>query len=75
MIDYKTLGNVLKGTQFYDFIEEVKLNVADIRKPVNVKPEIQVEVRVAVCEVIDEMIISKLKVNVETEEKGEDNWQ
>ena len=74
MIDYKVLSASLKGSKIYEFLEEVKHNVADIRKPINVKPEIEVEVRRAVCEVIDEMIIARLKVSEETESKGNDNF-
>lgn len=75
MIDYKSLGAILKGTQFYDFLEEVKLNIADIRKPINVKPEIQIEVRVAVCEVIDDLIIQRLKTAEDNTAKIEDNYK
>ena len=74
MIDIKALSATLKGTKIYEFLEEVKLNVADIRKPINVKPEIEIEVRKAVCEVIDDMIIQRLKTT-DTPEKAEDNWQ
>jgi len=75
MIDIKSLSATLKGTQFYDFLEDVKLNVADIRRPINIKPEIEIEVRKAVCEVIDDMIIQRLKTADEPTEKAEDNWQ
>ncbi|NCB02567.1 MAG: hypothetical protein EOM67_10425 [Spirochaetia bacterium] len=75
MIDLKSLSASLKGTQLYDFLEEVKMNVADIRKPINVPPEMEVSVRKAVCEVIDDMIIQRLKTADEPTEKAEDNWQ
>lgn len=74
MIDYKVLSASLKGTRIYEFLEEIKQNVADIRKPINVKPELEVAVRKAVCEVIDDMIIAKLKVSEATESKGDDNY-
>jgi len=75
MIDYKALSAGMENTQLYDFLEEVKLKVADIRKPINVKPEIEIEVRKAVCEVIDDLVIQRLKTANDTQEKADDNWQ
>lgn len=75
MIDLKSLSATLKGTQLYDFLDEVKLNVADIRKPINCSPELEIQLRKAVCEVIDDMIIQRLKTANDTGEKNEDNWQ
>ena len=74
MIDYKALSAGMENTQLYDFLEEVKLSVADIRRPINVKSEIEVEVRKAVCEVIDDLIIQRLKT-ADTPDKADDNWQ
>jgi len=75
MIDLNALSKTLEGTQLYPFLEEVKMQVADIRRPINIKPEIEIEVRKAVCEVIDDMIIQRLKTADEPTEKAEDNWQ
>lgn len=75
MIDLKSLSASLKGTQLYDFLEEVKATVSDVRQPiVYTKPEIEIEVRKAVCDVIDGIIIQRLKT-AENIEKAEDNWQ
>ena len=73
MIDIKTLSASLKGSKIYDFLEEVKLSVADIRKPITVKPEIEIEVRKIVCAVIDDLIIQRLKT-ADNPEKADDNW-
>lgn len=75
MIDLKSLSANLKGTQIYEFLEEIKLGVADVRRPLNIKPEIEIEVRKALCEVIDEMIIRRLKTADNSPEKNTDNWQ
>lgn len=75
MIDLKSLSANLKGTQIYEFLEEIKLGVADVRRPLNIKPEIEIEVRKALCEVIDEMIIRRLKTADNPPEKNTDNWQ
>ena len=73
MIDIKTLSASLKGTQLYDFLEEVKLQAADVRNPITVKPEIEIEVRKIVCAVIDDLIIQRLKT-ADNPEKADDNW-
>ena len=75
MIDLKSLSANLKGTQIYEFLEEIKLGVADVRRPLNIKPEIEIEGRKALCEVIDEMIIRRLKTADNSPEKNTDNWQ
>jgi hypothetical protein len=61
MIDIKALSATVKNTQIYAFLDEVKMAVADIRRPINVKSEIEIEVRKAVCEVIDDLIVQRLK--------------
>lgn len=61
-----------KGTYLLPYLEKVKGHVSDIRNPINVKPEIENEVRLAVCELLDELIINKFKVlngEVETQEE------
>ena len=73
MIDYKTLSASLEGSQLYEFLEEVKYKVADVRTPLNVENEIAV--RKAVCETIDELIIQRLKTANNPIEKTQDNWQ
>jgi len=75
MINLKALSASVKNTKLFDFLEEVKMSVADIRKSINVKPEIEIEVRKAVCEVIDDMILQRLKTIEDTPEKADDNWQ
>lgn len=75
MISLKDLSKTIEHTQLYEFLEEVKMQVADIRKPINVKPEIEVEVRKAVCEVIDDMIIQRLKTADAEKINGADNWE
>jgi hypothetical protein len=75
MIDIKKLSATIKGTQLYDFLEEVKLSVADIRNSLPVSPELEIAVRKAVCEVIEDKVIQRLKTADDPIEKGEDNWQ
>lgn len=75
MIDLKSLSANVKGTQLYEFLDEVKLNVADIRNTLNVKPEIELEVRKALCDIIEEMIIQRLKTADNKVEKNTDNWK
>lgn len=75
MIDLKKLSTAVKGTQLYEFLESVKLGVADIRKSINVKPEIEIDVRKAVCEVIDDMIVRRLKTVDSPDKAGEDTWE
>jgi len=75
MIDLKSLSANVKGTQLYEFLDEVKLSVADIRNTLNVKPEIELEVRKALCEIIEELIIQRLKTADNKVEKNTDNWK
>lgn len=75
MIDLKTLSATVKGTQLYEFLDEVKLSVADIRRPIDVKPEIEIEVRKAVCEVIDEMIVQRLKTVDSPNSENKETWE
>lgn len=75
MIDLKSLSANVKGTQLYEFLDEVKLNVADIRNTLNVKSEIELEVRKALCDIIEEMIIQRLKTADNKVEKNTDNWK
>jgi len=42
------------------YLEEVKREVADVRNKLDVKPEIEREVRIAVCDVIDDLLVHKL---------------
>lgn len=55
-----------------DFLEYVKNQVADVRTSFNVKPENQMEVRMGVIQVIDELIINKLRKN--PKQKSEDEY-
>lgn len=73
MVDIKKLSQVLKGTQFFDYLEEVKAIISDVRKPVNVKPEIEVDVRKAVCEIIDDLFVQRLK-KINEDNKEADDW-
>jgi len=75
MIDLKSLSANVKGTQLYEFLDEVKLSVADIRNTLNIKPEIELEVRKALCEIIDDLIIQRLKTADNKVEKNTDNWK
>ena len=73
MISIKTLAASLEGSEFYDFMDEVKTKVADVRNPLKVENEIAV--RKAVCEVIDDLIIQRLKTANDTQSVGRDNWE
>lgn len=58
----------------YEFLESVKTKVADIREPMNCKPELEKDVRLAVCEVIDEMIINEIKRSSASEPTGNEEY-
>jgi alcohol dehydrogenase class IV len=56
------------------YLEEHKNKVADIRNKLNIKVEIENEVRHGIIQLLDEMI-QRLKTDKETEKKGDDNWE
>jgi len=71
-MNFKELANSPVGESLIRYIEEIQAKIADVR----FKPELTNETRIAVIEVLDKMIITKLKVlkgNKETAE-GNDDW-
>lgn len=58
----KVLSKGRSGKLLLEVCEEVKRRVADVRNPIKAKLEIQNEVRLAVIEVIDSMLVEKIKV-------------
>ena len=58
----------------YEFLDEVKTKVADVRNPMNCKPELEKDVRLAVCQVIDEMIINEIKLSSVTASTGNEEY-
>lgn len=59
----------------YEYLEFVKQQVSDIRRPMKVKPEIEKEVRLGVCEVIDDLLIKSIQHLNQELDPPEDNWR
>lgn len=70
----KGLAKGTKGTFLIEYLQRVKDDVADIRSTLKVKPEIEREVRLGICEVIDELLIEPLKRHALEKELEQDNW-
>lgn len=70
----KGLAKGTKGTFLIEYLERVKNEVADIRSELHVKPELEREVRLAVCNVIDELLIEPLKRHAQDTELPQDDW-
>ena len=68
----------LSRSSYKDFLVEytemVKTVVSDVRTPITCKPEIEKEVRLGICDIIDEYFIQKLGVLSGELDKPEDNW-
>lgn len=61
MSDYiKKLAKSGQKKNLLAYLEEVKREVSDIRNEMHVSREIDREVRLAVCNVIDELFIAKI---------------
>lgn len=58
---FKTVAGGTRGQYLLEYLEEVKREVSDVRNPLKVKPEIDREVRLAVCDVIDDLLVAKIK--------------
>jgi hypothetical protein len=71
----KRIASTSKGSFLMEYLEKIKSHVADVRNPINVKPEYENAVRVAVCEVIDELVIQRLKTLAEEPETARDEWR
>lgn len=63
-----------KGTFLIEYLEKVKDYAADIRNPMTIEPSIQIQVRQAVCEVIEDILIGPLKRFAEDRERDEDSY-
>lgn len=74
MIDLKRLSKSVEGTQLYEFLEEVKYKVADVRTPITgVEMVNELAVRRGICELVDDLIINRLRT-ADTPPKADDNW-
>jgi hypothetical protein len=69
------LSNSTYGDFLIEYLETVKDNVADVRNKLNCDPEIQNQVRVGICDALDELVIDKLKHLSGKYEEPEDNWE
>lgn len=58
----RTLANSSMGKFMIEYAELIKDEAADVRNKLEVKPEIENEVRKAVCELLDTYLIQKLNV-------------
>ena len=50
------------GKLLIEVLEDVKRQVADIRTPIKIKPEIANEVRLGIIEALDTFLVEKLKI-------------
>ena len=70
----ESLAKQLENTCFFDYLKEIKDHIADVRTPIVCPPEHEVIVRKAICEVIDDWLVSKFKVLADKDTKNNDNW-
>ena len=70
----KALAVSTKCTFLVEYLEKVKDEVVDVRFTINAKAEYDRDVRLAVCKVIDELLISKLAGLAKDQEKNTDDW-
>lgn len=68
------LAKLLENTCFFDYLKEIKDQVADVRTPIICPPEHEVIVRKAICEVIDDLIVSKFRVASDTKKEPSESW-
>lgn len=71
----RALAQSTKGTFLMEYLQKVKDEVADIRSNLKVKPEIEREVRLAVCDVIDELLIQRLSTLANEDKIIEDSYE
>ncbi len=67
---FRNLSKTQIGKELVKYLEEMESKIADIRY----KPELPIEVRLAVIDIIDEMLLNKIKVGDNEETTGNDNW-
>jgi len=60
--NYKLLAKSEYANLVFEILEDVKQQIADIRTPLNVRKDIENEVRLGVIEILDSLLINKLKV-------------
>ena len=70
-----SLSKSTYGKFLIDYLEDVKGEVADVRNPLKCDESIQNQVRIGICDVIDELLIDKLKTLSGSYDKPEDNWE
>lgn len=72
----RQLSQSTKGTFLLEFLELVKDEVSDVRTNLTIKTEHDKEVRLAVCEVIENLIVKQIKRLQTTDStfEGNDNW-
>lgn len=58
----ETLSKGRYGKVLIEVLEEIKMKIADIRTPIQVRSEIQNEVRLGIIECLDTFLVEKLKV-------------
>lgn len=62
MKNFEILSKGRGGKILLEVLEGVMSKVADVRKNLNVRPDIQNEVRLGVIQIIQEELVDKLKV-------------
>ena len=70
----ENLAKMLDKTCFFDYLKDIKDHIADVRNPLMVAPEHEAVVRKAICEVIDDLVVSKFKVATDTGKEPGDSW-
>lgn len=61
MNKYQILAKGRNGKMLLELLEDVKREVADIRTPLKIRPEITNEVRLVIIEAVDIFLVDRLK--------------
>ncbi len=75
IVSLSTLANSSLADSLLDYLDFIKKEVCDIRNVLKVKAENEKEIRIALCDLLDEYLISELRVRSGKMEKSEDNYQ
>lgn len=71
----RALARGTKGTFLIEYFNKLKDHIADIRTPLTVSPEIDRDVRMELCILIDELLIQKFKVLADETIPPEDDYR
>jgi hypothetical protein len=63
------------GKFLVEYLEQMKLYVADVRTELDVRPEVEKEVRLATVDLIEQLLCSKLRILGNPPEKSLEEYQ